>query len=157
MMRVTIFLPFSLAALAGCADLSIPNPFAGASPAATPPAESAPAAAGLRPPGGARTAAALDTTTEAEKAAARAATAEPSVERNLGKVFVSLGQATEPGFWLRSSLVTQRMQGRVVTTLGESLQVDLLPGDGAAQLSLAAYRALNLPLTGLPEVTVYSR
>ncbi|MFV0491621.1 MAG: D-galactarate dehydratase [Pseudorhodobacter sp.] len=151
-------LTLSITAVAGCSNLSIPNPFAGAGKGANanPPGETISATA-RPPPAGARTAAALDTTTDAEKAAALNTAPQPSIERNLGKVFVSLGNATEAGFWLRSSLVTQPTQGRITTTLGESLQVDLLPGDGAAQLSLAAYRALNLPLTGLPEVTVYAR
>ncbi len=40
---------------------------------------------------------------------------------------------------------------------GTSVQVDLLPGEGGAQLSLAAFRALGLGLTDLPEVTVFTR
>jgi hypothetical protein len=43
----------------------------------------------------------------------------------------------------------------VVTASGQSLAVELRPGSGAALLSLAAFQALGLPLTGLPEVTVY--
>ncbi|MFN7053470.1 MAG: hypothetical protein ACK4NH_15240, partial [Gemmobacter sp.] len=50
-------------------------------------------------PAGARTAEALDTTTAAQKAAAMApVTAAPSA--SLGKVVVSLGDVTTPGFWL---------------------------------------------------------
>ncbi|MFN3825639.1 MAG: hypothetical protein ACK4RN_16850 [Pseudorhodobacter sp.] len=167
MTRAHRFTPFiSLILLTGCAGLGLPNPFSGGS-TATPIAESEAVAAeevaelqpvvAIRPSASARTAAQLDTTSEADKAAARAVTAAPELERALGRVSVALGNATEPGFWLRSSLVSERAQGRVVTALGESLQVDLLPGEGSAQLSLAAFRALNLPLTGLPEVTVFRR
>lgn len=72
----------------------------------------------------------------------------------LGRVTVSLGDPTAPGFWLRSPLVKAARPGRVVTASGATVQVELLPGTGAAQMSLAAYRALNLSLTDLPPVTV---
>lgn len=111
----------------------------------------------MRPPADARTAAALDTTSAADKAAALAAPAEPAAEKSLGKTAVALGNVTEPGFWLRSSLVKTAGPGRVETAAGDSIQVDLIPGEGAAQLSLAAFRALNLPLTGLPEVTIFAK
>lgn len=109
-----------------------------------------------RPPVGARTAAALDTTTAAQKAAALAPP-KPQGEQALGKTAVALGNVTEPGFWLRSSLVKSPGPGRVVTAGGGSIAVDLIPGEGAAQLSLAAFRALKLPLTALPEVTLFAQ
>ena len=102
----------------------------------------------------AKSASALDATSEAERSAALAAGAAGGVE--LGTVVVSLGSPAEQGFWLRSSLVTAPAKGRVVTDEGASIAVDLLPGTGGAQLSLPAFRALGLPLTGLPQVTVYS-
>jgi len=43
----------------------------------------------------------------------------------------------------------------VVTASGASVAVDLQSGSGGALLSLAAYRALGLALTDLPEVTVF--
>ncbi len=159
--RILIPSCLGLMLLSGCAGFTLPNPFArgAGQPAAEAPAEAAElsATAAMRPPAGARTAADLDTSSDAERAAALAPVASSDLERSLGRVSVSLGNATEPGFWLRSNLVTERAQGRVVTSLGESLQVDLLPGEGAPQLSLSAFRSLNLPLTGLPEVTVYIR
>ncbi len=106
------------------------------------------------PPPGARTAAVLDTTTAAQKAAALAA---PAGGRSLGKTAVALGNVSEPGFWLRSGLVKTAGAGRVVTATGSSVAVDLIPGSGAAQLSLAAFRALSLPLTDLPEVTIFAQ
>ena len=99
-------------------------------------------------------AAALDTTTAEEKAAALSAPA-PGGERALGTAVVALGPPAEQGLWLSSPLVKAVAQGRVVTASGQSLAVEVRPGSGAALLSLAAFQALKLPLTGLPEVTVY--
>ncbi len=67
--------------------------------------EPLPTAALTAPPPkpGAKTAAALDTTTAEQKAAALVAP-EPPKEQALGNVVVALGNVTEPGFWLRSSL-----------------------------------------------------
>ncbi len=96
----------------------------------------------------------LDATSAVEKAAALSAGAAGGAE--LGRVIVSLGDPAAQGFWLRSSLVAVPAKGRVVTDEGASIAVDLLPGAGSAQLSLPAFRALGLPLTGLPLVTVYS-
>lgn len=97
---------------------------------------------------------ALDATSAADKAAALKAGASGGVE--LGQVVVSLGDPAAQGFWLRSALVTAPAKGRVVTDEGASIAVDLLPGSGAAQLSLPAFRALGLPLTGLPQVSIFS-
>ena len=109
------------------------------------------------PPAGARTVASLDTTTDAQKAAALAPPPQAGGEQTLGKTAVALGNVTEPGFWLRSGLVKKPGAGRVVTASGGSIAVDLIPGTGAAQLSLAAFRALGLPLTELPEVTIFAQ
>jgi hypothetical protein len=68
---------------------------------------------------------------------------------------VALGPPAEQGLWLSSPLVSAVTQGRVVTASGQSLALELRPGTGAALLSLAAFQALKLPLTELPEVTVY--
>ena len=107
------------------------------------------------PLGGAQSAGTLDQTSDAEKAAAVAAPVAVG-ERDLGSVVVALGSPAEQGFWLRSSLVTGAGKGRVVTQAGMSVAVDLQPGTGAALLSLAAYRALGLGLTDLPEVKVFA-
>ena len=106
------------------------------------------------PPPGAQTAAALDTTTAAEKAEALAAPVAGA--RELGKTSVALGSPAEQGFWLKSALVSAPAKGKVVTAGGASVAVDLQPGTGGALLSLAAYRALGLNLTDLPEVTVFA-
>ncbi len=122
----------------------------------------APAAAAVAEPvnplaslGGGVSAASLDTTTEAEKAAALTAPAAAS-ERALGTVTVALGSPTEQGFWIKTNLVSVPAKGRVETGSGASVAVDLIPFDGAALLSFAAFRALNLPLTELPDVAVYA-
>jgi hypothetical protein len=97
---------------------------------------------------------ALDKTTAAEKAAALAAPAAGS-ERELGRVVVALGPPAEQGIWLSTALVKDKAQGRIATAAGKSLAVELRPGTGAALLSLAAFQALGLSLTELPEVTVF--
>jgi hypothetical protein len=112
---------------------------------------------GVPPPAGARTAAAFDTTTQAERAAAQAAPA--SGTRALGTTIASLGSPAEPGFWLRTALVTAITPGVVIhTPTGARLRLELRPSGGVAgsgsQLSLPAFRAMNLPLTGLPELQV---
>ena len=145
------------ASLAGCAQFQSggqqPGPVDGASEA--PPAtEFAPAAASAALGARSTSASALDTTTAEEKAAALAAPAAGG-ERALGSAVVSLGPPAEQGLWFSSPLVKAVAQGRVVMASGQSLAVELRPGTGAALLSLAAFQALKLPLTGLPEVTVY--
>lgn len=100
----------------------------------------------------ARSAADLDATTAAERAAALGT--GPVAGQELGRVRVSLGAPAEQGFWLKSPLVTDIRRGSVTLPGGPTVAVELRPGEGAAQLSLAAFRALDLPLTGLPEVTV---
>ncbi len=102
--------------------------------------------------GAGQTAAALDGSTAAQKAAAVAA--PDAAGRVLGTVVVALGSPAEQGFWLKTALVVSPAKGRVVTADGAAVAVDLLPGTGAALLSLAAFRALGLALTDLPEVTV---
>ena len=97
---------------------------------------------------------ALDQTTDAEKAAALSAPATGG-ERELGSVVVALGAPSEQGIWLSSSLIKAAAQGRIVTAAGKSLAVELRPGTGGALLSLAAFQALGLSLTELPEVTVF--
>ena len=99
-----------------------------------------------------KSAAALDKTTEAEKAAATAAPA--AAGRQLGSVSVALGSPTEQGFWLKTPLVAAPGKGRGTLASGKSVAVDLVPGQGGSLLSLAAYRALGLSLTDLPQVTV---
>ena len=87
------------------------------------------------------------------------AKAEPTDGR-IGTTIASLGDPAEAGFWVKTSLVSAPTKGRVVyVSSGRSVQVDLIPLDGPAgggsQISLAAMRLLDAPLTGLPELVVY--
>ena len=155
-MKQIVLLPLVALALSGCALFQKPGgPTAATGPAAPQPAtEFAPAvstgALGAR----SVSAASLDKTTAEEKAAALAAPAKGG-ERALGKVVVALGPPAEQGIWLSSALIKDKAQGRIVTAAGKSLAVELRPGTGGALLSLAAFQALGLSLTELPEVTVY--
>ena len=156
-MRLIVPLCLSLALIPGCAVLDRLGPKPAPEPVAVevaPPPAVAPVASPLGQTGAA-TAAALDQTTTAERKEALAV-APAAGEQALGKVAVSLGNPAEQGFWLRSALVTSAGKGRVETAAGQSVAVDLLPGESGAQLSLAAFRALGLTLTDLPEVTVFA-
>jgi hypothetical protein len=141
--------------LAGCAELTGKGraPATGAS-APEPTVEIAPAVSTTVLGARAVNAAALDSTTAEEKAAALSAPAAVG-ERALGKVVVALGPPAEQGLWLSTALVKAPVQGRIETSGGKSLTLELRPGSGGALLSLAAFQALGLSLTQLPEVTVY--
>lgn len=148
MVRVLFLFGFLAAALAGCA---VPEQLGGSPKPANALAAPAQTPALL---GAGQSAAALDQTTEAEKIAARK-DASAAEGRALGRVVVALGSPVEQGFWLKSALIVAPAKGRVVTDSGAAVAVDLLPGSGAALLSLAAFLALGLGLTELPEVTVF--
>lgn len=151
-------------ALAGCAQLFGPrtapppdDPVAvETAVAATPRPETRPSAPAARVGTGGRTAEAFDTTTAAERVAA--VTPPVRAGRDLGRTIASLGAPTEPGFWLVTPLVETAQDGRVTTASGATVRVELRPSGTApgsgSQLSLAAFRALGLGLTDLPELTV---
>lgn len=148
-----------LALLAACAQ----SPFEAAEPEAV---EEAPDAAPVDtvavappPPPAARTEEQFDTTTAEQRAAA--ADPEPEAgERLLGTTIASLGDPTQPGFWIKTPLVSAPGKGRVVFPgSGKSAEVDLIPIEGepgaGSRLSLAAMRLIEAPLTDLPSVEVY--
>lgn len=159
MIRLRHILVLPLALLAGCALF---EPEAATAPASDTPASAAdPASAAPPPPAGARTADAFDTTTAEQRAAATAAPTR-SAEARLGTTVISLGPPAEPGLWLRTGLVTTATPGRVeVPASGRSVSLELRPSGGTAtggsEISLAAMRLLEVPLTSLPEVVVYRR
>ncbi len=155
-MKQLLSIPVLALALSGCALFQkAEGPSAATGPVEPQPAtEFAPAVATSVLGAGAASAASLDKTTAEEKAAALAAPAAGG-ERELGRVVVALGSPAEQGIWLSSALVTETAQGRIVTAAGKSLGLELRPGTGGALLSLAAFQALGLSLTDLPEVTVY--
>jgi len=109
------------------------------------------------PPPTARTVEQFDTTTQEDR---DAAVAPPTGgERRLGTTIASLGSPTDPGIWFKTPLVTAVTQGRIEYN-GNSVNVELRPSGGTAgsgsQISLAAMRLIEAPLTGLLEVTVYA-
>ena len=93
-----------------------------------------------------------------------AATVEDAPEVSigtLGRTVASLGNAAEPGLWMKTPLVQSERSGTVYyPETNKSVQVTLIPIDGPAsagsRLSLEAMQALGAPLTGLPEVDVLS-
>lgn len=140
--------------LAGCADLPVDL----GGPAAEAPVADAPLPQAPPPPPTARTVEQFDTTTAAERAAA--ATPVVAAEARLGTIVATLGNPTDPGFWVKTGLVSAPQQGRLEDpATGTSVQVELRPLDAASdtdgQTSLAALRTLGVPLTGLPELRVY--
>lgn len=154
-MRIRLVLclpPFALA-LAGCASVQMPT--LSTKPEATVAAADPEARVA---PTNAVTVEEFDTTTTAERAAAEAAPA-PAGEALLGKTVASLGDPTLGGFWLETPLVDATRQGRIESASGKSVNVELRPIDGAAsagsRISLAALRLLEVPLTDLPELSVY--
>jgi len=108
----------------------------------------------------AHTAEQFDTTTSAQRAEAAVATAVGAA-RKLGPTVGSLGNPAEPGFWLKTPLVTVPSKGRVeYPANGKSVAVDLIPIDGpktaGSRVSLAVLRLLGVPLTGLPDLIVFT-
>lgn len=113
-----------------------------------------------KPPPSAHTAEQFDTTTSSQRAEAVVVTSTGG-ERKLGSTVGSLGDPTEPGFWLKTPLVSSAGKGRVeYPATGKSVAVDLLPIEGAStagsRVSLAALRLLGAPLTGLPDLIVFA-
>ncbi len=103
----------------------------------------------------------LDATTEEEKEAALESS-ESGGEKELGRTIASLGDVADQGFWLKTPLVIAVTEGRVVwADDGTSVNVTLIPKQGEAtagsQISLAAMRALGIPLTALPELIVFAK
>lgn len=102
-----------------------------------------------------------DVNTAATAALVPAAPAAPTGEGTfIGFSVTSLGDATQPGLWLETPLVTEEGPGRVVAEDGRTIVVTLRPSGGdqgsGSRLSLAGYQALGLNLTALPTLTVIS-
>jgi hypothetical protein len=156
MMRQAVRPFLLIGALAGCAQLGVPDGRsaspAGVGGASALPAETpAPVATGS-----ASSPAALDTVTDDQKTAARAAAAAAPAGGVLGRETVALGDPADPGLWVKTGLVAEAGTGTVRSSGGEAIAVALRPldTDGGAQISLSALQALGLPLTGLHPVTV---
>lgn len=104
------------------------------------------------------TAAALDRPSSAERAAAQAGAGQEG--RLLGETLASLGAPGETGFWLVTGLVSEPVQGRVESEAGQSVGVELRPSGrepgAGSEISLSALRALDLSLSALAPLRVYS-
>lgn len=78
----------------------------------------------------------------------------------LGFTVASLGDASTPGMWIETPLVSAEGPGRVVGPDGRTVAVTLRPSGGergsGSRLSLQAMQALGLDLASLPTVTVLS-
>lgn len=156
-MRLILIVPF--VALAGCSTPSFQDIFGGpVAPAVAAPAPTLNPAPPPPPPANATTQEQFDTTSQEERDAA-VVTEEPAQDQPLGTTIASLGPPAEPGIWLKTPLVTELAPGRVAYQ-GKTINVELRPSGGAAgsgsQISLAAMRLIEAPLTSLPELTVFA-
>lgn len=133
---------------------------AAANAAAPPPVETLDPTPPPPPPPSARTVEQFDTTTAEERAAAVTVEAEPAGEQSLGSTNVSLGPPASPGIWLETGLVTELKEGRAEYN-GNTVNLELRPSGGPAsagsQMSLAAMRLLEIPLTALADVDVFAK
>jgi hypothetical protein len=124
------------------------------------PGEAATVSPTPRPPAEARTVDDFDTTSDEERAAAVAAPTDGGGESLLGTTIASLGSPTEPGIWLETHLTQSEEPGRAEWQ-GNSVNLELRPSGGevgsGSEISLAAMRLLEIPLTDLPEISVYRR
>ena len=149
-----------VAALMGCTEADVRDFFGtnAATPAVAAPAPTLDATPPPPPPTNAVTVEQFDTTTAEDRAAAVVTTVSASA-RELGTTIASLGPPAEPGIWLKTPLVTTLTAGRI-DFQGKSVNVELRPSGGDAgsgsQISLAAMRLIEAPLTGLPELTVFA-
>lgn len=151
-------LVLSFAVLAAC-DLPVTAPV-GVAPLPEPPPDAVPEGSHVTAPPpspGARTAAQFDTTSAAERAAAKAPA--PVAAARLGTTIGALGDPAAPGIWIKTPLVDQITQGRADVVGGKSIKVELRPLGAApgagSQISLPAMRLLGLNLTDLPELVLY--
>ncbi len=160
-MRILLLIPAF--ALAACESMTVPTSATTPAPVPTTAAGTPAATLDLTPPprpsAAARTVEQFDTTSAADKAEALAVTVGTPVAA-LGTTLATLGPPAEPGIWLKTPLVKALMMGRVSYD-GKDANVELRPSGGAtgsgSQISLAAMRLLDIPLTDIAEVTVYSQ
>ncbi|MGI3170828.1 hypothetical protein ACRARG_16885 [Pseudooceanicola sp. C21-150M6] len=99
---------------------------------------------------------------EAEDAEAASITPPPSTPAlptagPLGTTIASLGNAAEPGMWIKTPLTQTKGPG-TVSYNGKTVNVELIPLEGpvsgGSRISLQAMQAIGAALTDLPEVTV---
>ena len=156
-MRLIFALP--LLALAGCSTPSFQGVFGTVTPPPmTAPAPTLDATPPPPPPQNAVTVEQFDTTTQEDRDAA-VVTEATAGDQPLGVTIASLGSPAEPGIWLKTPLVAVLTPGRVEYQ-DKVINIELRPSGGAvgsgSQISLAAMRLIEAPLTSLPEVTVFA-
>ncbi len=83
---------------------------------------------------------------------------EPVVNEG-GLTLTTLGNAAEPGLWLKTPIVTTEGRGTIRSQeTGKSVEVTLIPIDAPAtagsRASLAAMQALGVGLTSVAEISV---
>jgi len=156
------YLVLSCVVLSGCAEFPFPGLTPEATPAVVPVEEVQEPVADLPPPPppAARTVEEFDTTTAEDRAAA-VETPVASGAQLLGTTNVALGDVADPGIWIKTGLVSEAVAGRVENPAnGQSVTLELRPSGGPAsggsQLSLAAMRLLDIPLTELVDVQVFA-
>lgn len=160
-MRILLLIPAF--ALSACEAMMVPT--AATAPATAPvnavatPAPTLDPTPPPRPPAAARTVDQFDTTSAADKAEALDVKVDAPVSA-LGTTQATLGPPAEPGIWMKTPLVKALVMGRVSYN-GKDANVELRPSGGSAgsgsQISLAAMRLLDIPLTDIAEVTVYAQ
>lgn len=149
--------------LGGCAELDAllqPDPGAAPVPVEEVSVETLDPTPPPAPPPEANTAEEFDTTNEEDREAALATPAATG-EVNLGTTLATLGDPADPGIWIETPLVDQLVMGRVeVVATGKSINIELRPSGGepgsGSAISLPAMGLLEIPLTAIEEVVIYS-
>lgn len=144
--------------LTACADMPLFEQRSSVAPqAAAAPAPRAP----TRPPltGAPRTVEEFDVVSDDEREAAVAAPV--AAAGSIGTTVASLGDPGRSGFWLETPLVSEPTRGSILyRPTGRRLNVDLIPiagpASGGSRISLSAMRMLDAPLTGLPQIDVFT-
>lgn len=158
--RIALCLP--VLAIAACSNLTSKTPESPprteAATVTTEGATASTATTAAVPRPTARTAAELNTTTQEQRTAA--ASAPATQQQKLGNTVASLGDPTQPGFWVKTPLVSAEADGRIVNPAnGKSAKVRLIPlagpASGGSQVSLPALQLIGVSLTDLPTIEVY--
>jgi len=157
MKKYTYLIP--VLAIAGCTSLTPPAAVDPVVPPVDTPTPTLDTTPPPPPSTSATTVEQFDTTTAEDREEAQVVQASAS-DASLGTTIASLGSPTEPGIWLKTPLVSTLTEGRIAYQ-GKEINVELRPSGGAAgsgsQISLAAIRLIEAPLTGLPEIEVFAR
>ncbi|MDA5094062.1 hypothetical protein O2N63_08160 [Aliiroseovarius sp. KMU-50] len=87
------------------------------------------------------------------------ASASSASDGVIGTTIATLGNATDPGFWMETPLVATVREGRIKSNVtGRTVKVTLRPIPGPAgagsRISLSALQLLDLPLDGLHKLEV---